>query len=203
MATKNELKTIIDKMAEMMDSVGKAVGVKEGTGKAFKGELAMFLMYLSASDGEIKWDEASVISDLCDLNLTPQSIGDFIRKNNIYSTEFESKVPATLDLIVKADNLLIKMNMDNGLSDVPNLVISTYKYAAEQLIMADGTADANEHNDCKIYIDMMERYVRNNSDRRKSSVSGFTKNTGGVSAPTKSGVSAPTKSGVSAPKKKG
>ena len=195
MTTKYELKELIDSMAEAVESAGSAMGLDGSAGNAAKFELAMFMMYLSASDGEIQWSEASTISDLCDLNLTPQSLSNFIRENNIYSTEFENKVPVTLQIMVTMENKLLEIKSADEIADVSSLVINTYKTVAEFLMNADGDEDDNEKKDCQIYIDMLENYVSNNATRRKASVSGFVKNSGGVSAPTKSGVSAPIKKG--------
>lgn len=195
MATKQEIKKLIDSLASAVDNIGSLVGVEEVSGKAVKLEMAMFMMYLSASDGEIGWSEASMISDLCEVNLTPQNVGKIIRENNIYSTEFESRVPITLKIVITMDNKLLEMGMGDDLPDVPTVVVDTYKAVAETLINADGDADDSEQTDCHIYLDMLEDYVNNNSVRRKASVSGFKKNSGSVSAPTKSGVSAPKKKG--------
>ena len=113
-------------------------------------ELGMFMMYLSASDGTIKWDEAHLISDMCNLDLTPNNIGDFIRKNNIYSTEFEQKLPVTFELMVKVDNALY----DAGRSDlsVSDSLLDTYKALGQAIIQSDREVDDNEVKDYKIFI---------------------------------------------------
>ena len=195
MATKQEVKHLIGKMAETVEHAASTLGVKEGAGNAAKFEIATFMMYLSASDGEIQWSEASMISDLCDLNLTPQTLGAFIREHNIYSTEFESKVPVTLQIMVTMDNKLIELNLADDVPEAAGIMLNTYKLAAEMLMNADGDIDSSEQADCQIYLNMLENYVNNNAVRRKSSVSGFMKNSGAVNVPTKSGVSAPKKKG--------
>ena len=174
--------------------MGTLVNLKDvQVGKIARFEVGKFLMYLSASDGEIKWSEASVISTLCELDLSPERIGDFIRENNIYSTEFENTVPTTLQLIVQVDNIQYENKTMKEDIDGPQLLINLYKWAAEYFVASDGDVDVNEETDTHIYISMMEDYINNNSTRRKSSVLGFSKNSGGVSAPVKSGVSAPKK----------
>ena len=195
MATKYEMKNLINTMAEAVENAGSTMGLDDGAGNAARYELAMFMMYLSASDGEIQWSEASLISDLCDLNLTPQTLSNFIREHNIYSTEFENKVPVTLQMMVAMDNKLLEMKLSDEIPDIPSIIVGTYKTVAEMMMNADGDENYNEKNDCQIYTDMLENYINNNSARRKTSISGFTKNSGGISAPTKSGVSAPRKKG--------
>ena len=83
-----QLKELVDNMCEAVGSVSEKAELPDGMDDIVRMELGMFMMYLSASDGTIKWDEAHLISDMCNLDLTPNNIGDFIRKNNIYSTEF-------------------------------------------------------------------------------------------------------------------
>ncbi len=199
MATKYEIKKLIDSMAEVVRRIGVETGLQKssdaGLDKIAKFELAQFLMYLSASDGKISWSEAKMISDLCDLELTPQTVGDFIRENNIYSTEFEEKVPVSIQLFVTMDNKFVEMGMQDEVSDVFDTVIDTYNYAADFLIKSDGDEDYMEDSDRDIYINMLKDYVNNNSSRRKKSATGFTKNSGNISVPTKSGVSAPKKKG--------
>ena len=195
MATKQEVKHVIEQMATTVETAASTLGVNEGAGNAAKFEIAKFMMYLSASDGEIQWSEASMISDLCGLNLTPQTLGTFIREQNIYSTEFESKVPVTLQIMVTMDNKLIELNLADDVPETAGLILNTYKLAAEMLMNADGNIDSNEQADYQIYLNMLENYVNNNAVRRKRSVSGFMKNSGAVNVPTKSGVSAPKKKG--------
>lgn len=193
MATLSEVKNLLDLTTQMFDSLASAVGLEGDVGKVARFEVGKFMMYLSASDGEIKWSEASAISTLCEMNLSPDTIGEFIRENNIYSIEFEKTVPVTLQLIVKADNILLENNMLEEDIDGPKLLIDLYKYAADCFIGYDGDVDVNEENDKHIYISMMENYINENSSRRKSSVLGFSKNSGNDSAPVKSGVTAPKK----------
>lgn len=199
MATKYEVKKLINSMAEIIRKIGVETGLQKNSDtsldKIAKFELAQFLMYLSASDGEIQWNEAKMISDLCDLSLTPQTIGDFIRENNIYSTDFEKKVPVSIQIFITMDNKIVELGKEDEIPDVLDTIVDTYNYAAEFLINSDGDEDYSENSDRDIYINMLRDYVNKNSLRRKKSIYGFVKNSGNVSAPTKSGVSAPKKKG--------
>ncbi|SCI49161.1 Uncharacterised protein [uncultured Blautia sp.] len=187
-----KLKGLINATCDALENLGSKVGLDSGVGTAAKMEIAMYMMYLSASDGEIKWEEAKAISNLCDLSLTPSNVGDFIREKNIYSTEFESKVPVSFDLAVKGDNLLLQqgIHLDETLSE---LMISTYKYVGEALIKSDDNVDDNEVGDYRIYISMLEEY-RDKNYEGASGVKGFSKQgSSSVAAPSKSGVAAPRK----------
>ncbi len=186
-----ELKELVDNMCDAVETLGVQGGLEAGIGNAARMELGMFMMYLSASDGTIEWDEAKVISEMCNLNLTPSELGNFIRENNIYSTEFEAKVPVTFQLMVAGDNKLAELGIELSGSEA---MLGTYKAVGEALIKSDGDIDDNEVNDYRIYINMLEEYRDKNISGRKNSVSGFTKNgSSSVSAPSKSGVAAPRK----------
>lgn len=78
-----QLKELVDNLCDAIDTLGANTSLPDGTGKAARMEMGMFMMYLSASDGQISWDEAKIISDICELNLSPNDLGKFIRENNI------------------------------------------------------------------------------------------------------------------------
>lgn len=187
-----EIKKLIETMAKTFDDFGNSAGL-EGVGDVTKLDLIKFMMYLSASDGEIKWEEANFISDVSGFNLNSQVIANFIKENNIYSVEFEQTVPVSFDLAIKFDNRLYELDSINNDVDTPTLYISTYKTIGELFKKTDGDSSYNENNDFKIYINMLEDYANKNSARRKNSVFGFTKNSGNTTVPSKSGVVAPKK----------
>lgn len=197
-----QFKGAIDMLCDTVRSVGEKLGVtQQGTDirKVAKMHLAMFLMYLSASDGEIKPNEAKLISYWSDLQLTAQDVADVIRKNNIYSTEFESQPPVSLMIMVQMDNLIFKLHQEGRLNNLPEedpakTVINLYSTAGDIFLKVDGDMSPNEMSDLKIYLNMMENYANENSLRRKKSTSGFVKNSESVRAPLKHGVAAPKKS---------
>lgn len=186
-----QLKSVVDQMCEAIETLGEQGGLDSGAGQAARYELGSFMMYLSASDGQISWEEAEIISDICELNLTPNTMGNFIRQQNIYSTEFENKVPVTFQMMVTADNALIEQGEEAAASEA---MLDTYRVVGKALIQSDGDVDDNEVSDYRIYINMLEKYRDQNMNGAGGGASGFTK-TGGAS------VSAPSKSGVAAPRK--
>ena len=104
-------------------------------------------------------------------------------------------MPVSLTLLVAMDNKIVDAQMADEVSDGAEALIEVYKIIAAEMIKSDGDVDENEKNDARIYLSMLENYHDDNSKRIKSSVSGFVKNSGSVSVPTKSGVSAPRKKG--------
>ena len=154
-----EIKEVVDKMCTVLEKIGKAMGLEEGTGQAARYEIASFMMYLSASDGKIMWEEAKIISEMCDLNLTPESMESFINDQKIYTPEFETKVPAMFELMVNADNRLFEVGETISGSDI---MLETYQTVGEALIKSDNDVDENEVKDYKKYLIMMDDYRNQN-----------------------------------------
>jgi hypothetical protein len=76
----NELKMLVDSMCKLLVSIGELIGLSDDIAAAARMELGQFMMYLSASDGKIAWEEAEMISEICELNLTPNEVANFIRE---------------------------------------------------------------------------------------------------------------------------
>ena len=99
-----------------------------------------------------------------------------IREQNIYSTEFEQKIPLTFQVVVKCDNLL----WDNGKRSEcsADLALKLYKAAGEELLATDGNVDANERQDFNIYINMLKNYINQNDKFKQNGAiyTGLTKN---------------------------
>jgi len=86
-----ELKNMINQMYELSDTLDEGpLGLAQTTSTTLKNciqvELLSYLMYLSAADGKIAWQD----------NLTTDEIHQFIVEEQIYSTEFEEKVPLSM-----------------------------------------------------------------------------------------------------------
>ncbi len=190
-----QLKELVDTMCDAIDALSEIASLPDGIGKKARIEMGMFMMYLSASDGQISWDEASIISDICELDLSPNDLGRFIREFNIYSTEFEQTVPVTFRMVVQADNDMFASEIDSSGSEAmlgTEAMLGAYKAIGEALIKSDGDVDVDEVNDYKIYINMLEEY-RDKNCGASGGATGFVKKGSSVSAPAKGGVIAPKK----------
>lgn len=167
------LKQLIDGNAQMIEDILDG-HVENGAGIA-KLLMAEFAMYLSASDGTIQWEEARMIAEYFDLPMNQNSVADFIREHNIYSTEFESTVPIIFTILVQTDNILYQ----NGAFEDPKsragseILFETYQAIARELINCDGDEAANEVADANIFLEMLDRYLDENLLTRRASVSGF------------------------------
>lgn len=67
-------------------------------------DLRDFVLYLAASDDVISVKEMRFLEMFLGYRYTPTEAKDFIIDNNIYSEEFERKLPISLELLAKADN---------------------------------------------------------------------------------------------------
>lgn len=155
----NALKKDIERLFNVISEMAGALGADEREMREMcDAELAAFAMYISASDGRVRWEEASIISDLFDLNLDASTITDFIKRHNIYSESFEQTPPEALKVAVAADKVIARQG------DKPIFcaeLIDIYKKVAACVACADGDGSNNEAQDTGIYISNMIEYIKN------------------------------------------
>ena len=102
--TFSELRELINKMDGLLANMAHQLGlngIKAGTARL---EVEAFMMYLSAADGKVDWEEAMALTEVCGEALNPDQITSVIRSQNIYTVEFERKIPMTLQILVFAEN---------------------------------------------------------------------------------------------------
>jgi hypothetical protein len=187
----DKLREAIEGICTSAEIMGEMAGLEPGVGKAVKAELGLFMMYLSASDGAITWNEAELISDLCELDLTPSNYGQYIREKNIYSTKFEQKIPTILQFMVEMDNQLLEQGHNIQGS---RILIDAFKIVGDCLIHADEQVDEKETKDYECYIKMLEEYREKNYKGAIAASSGFVKKEGTrEDDSTEEGVPAPRK----------
>ena len=172
-------RTLLEKIYELCDTLDETpVGIKNlvdsdlTSRKVFFVEVSKFIMYLSASDGNVSWAEANYIGDLMGGAISPSQITDLIKENNIYSTQFEKEVPMTLKLFVKADNMLADAGkLDGNYSS--DLLINFYEALGQDFCNCDSVG-GNEREDLAIYLGTLRDYVRSerNTAGQKSSFGG-------------------------------
>ena len=207
---------VINKTCDVYDSITfpKEIVIPNDMklSEVIKGELALFMMYLSASDGTITKSEAGDISEMLEKTIgtaviPPELISKYMQQNNIYSTEFESRAPSALVLSVFIDNALVRLGQGEN-AKLSQVVIDTYKMVGESFINASGAATENELANYNTYIKMMETYRDQNFTGMEDAVVGFTKSGAETDqGDKKSGssgdntVPAPAKKSVKAPRK--
>lgn len=159
----NDLKEFIrDSLGDLCDAIDQApLGIKDfdwPTRKSLILDLSSYLMYLSASDGNIVWQEAAYISECLDTTLSVEDIICLIKENNLYSSEFASRVPLTLQIFVKADNMAI----ENANYSVSNMLYETYGVMGKEFLACDDDIDNEEIDDMLIYLNMLRNYIEEN-----------------------------------------
>ncbi|MCQ2459187.1 MAG: hypothetical protein MJ081_02320 [Ruminococcus sp.] len=142
--------------------------------KIFKIELMFFLMYLSASDGVIDKEEVQVINYLFDLNMQSYHINDMINEHNIYSREFENRIPISIMISVNMDNFM--WNVGKKESTVGSeTIISTIQQIGMLIVKSNGNINIDKMNSLRNYIANLEKYREDNFDGA-SSIIGLIKN---------------------------
>lgn len=171
-----ELKSMINSMINFGDALEDVSDFGELSVKqVLRHDILKYLLYLSASDGVVDEAEAEFIKDYLDLDMTPTLWKKFIQENNIYSTDFESKIPVGLTIFLKADNNAVRN--DSNVPNICDLYIGTFETIGNILIQIDGDIDDQEVEDLDIYLSLLKEYVEENSLRNnRSSYSRITKN---------------------------
>lgn len=142
-------------------------------------ELLRFLAYVAVSDGVISWKECRFMAELLDANATPKSIDELIRENDIYSTEFEEKVPLSFHTAVVTDNLLYENGEGEDL-ELGHLLYVLYGQAAVGLVEANGrtvdTMEPAEKENIHIYLGMLKSYIEDNTKKHHTDlIANYTK----------------------------
>lgn len=177
----SEIKSLVDKLAETMRETARVTGLDKLFGDTDPGqlivmELTMYAMYLSASDGEVTIEEAQQMGENFGFDLAPEQIGAFIRKQNIYSTDFEKKVPVSMQVFVAVDNAMHEQGLDGDIDKMASQILyETFEAVGNTIILADGKIDDQEKEDSQIYLKMLKKYMDENLIDSKNPAKGFTK----------------------------
>ena len=153
----------LDKVQDLVD--WRALGVNISLKALLRMNLLHFAMYIAASDEQITYSETEVISALCRKIYIPEEIIDEIKEKNIYSTEFEQKVPFIVDLMVQTDNQLDAQKANDPIP-LSEEILTIFKEVANAVAKADGEVTKQEKEDMDIYIGMLENYLDSNLERR-------------------------------------
>ena len=161
-----ELKKAIDELYTLADpngaSASGAVASNSTEREALKAEFIDFLSYLSASDGTVSESEAGFVNEYFGLGYSPVELKEYIEKSNTYSTEFEKKVPGTLERFVVQDNALFKQRLELS-SSVSASYIDVFDCLGKEYLVCDGDADKQEIEDFSTYMDTLKKYKREHS----------------------------------------
>lgn len=107
-----ELRKLVDTTLDICDAIEKT-GLWTLSGKVrmrhmLQVDLYRFCHYLAASDGHITVKESAFINTVLGINTDINEMLSFIKKENIYSTEFESTVPLIIRGAIEAERKIKK-----------------------------------------------------------------------------------------------
>lgn len=173
MADLAEIKGVLNKLYQTLDLIeehgGKPKNIDIKLRDVFKVELQQFFMYLSASDGRISIAERNFMNGLFDTEISASDYVKVIEENNIYSEEFEEKLPLTLQLATMFDK---KMQIaaaltNNSINAVTPWFLKFYIEAGKAFIELDGIKEEEAQN-LKIYLNNIMDGVKGKLDNQES-----------------------------------
>lgn len=164
------LKQYIDRVLEIYDSLdenGMGIGnIVEGEENAtsieiLKADVVMFLLYLAASDGELSEKEAGFIGSYLGIYYTVDKMREEIRDNNIYSTDFEQRIPLSVVLMVQADNKIVQ----NGYIDSTGsrMIYDFFKLVGQAFLACDNSIGNIELDNLARYLNNIKMYINENA----------------------------------------
>lgn len=166
-----ELKNMINKLNSLGDLLDESsLGLSEmPMRKIIRLDFVQFLMYLSASDGTISYEESNFINEYFDWDLSPSDIKYFIEKHDIYSVDYETKVPFSMRLFVAADNTLYDSQGDSEYL-CSQLLLQVYTVLGEEFLACDLNATDNEVQDLTIYLTTLQNFIQTEVKSKNSTM---------------------------------
>lgn len=151
-------------MCNVFDSLEKKGVVSSPSGSmklrdVLRMDVANYLMYLSASDGQIDPNEVIVYQMITGMRNDADEIREFIEENDIYSTSFGSTVPASLKIAADAEYRIFMVTGET--ITFPEQVIRMFEKIGQVIIEADGGVTDSERRDYSTYIETLKEHLRN------------------------------------------
>lgn len=148
---------------EICEPFDEKIGLEISTKEIIRVDFLKLILYLSASDGKISTKEVEFIKEYLEWDLPVQQWYQFIKDENICSTEFTTEIPMSLQLFVQVDNNAY--NQKNDMVDICNLYITTFQMLGEKLIEVDGKIDDSKKSTLDALVRWMKKYVAEKSVR--------------------------------------
>ena len=122
-------------------------------------DIANFIMYLSASDGTISYEELQIYKIITGFGGdTIQSLRDHIKEANIYSADFESTPPLIMKILCVAEKNALMWGVDLGQS-LLNHMVTLYEIIGKVVISIDGGITYGEKRDFNIFMHTILEYA--------------------------------------------
>ena len=167
-----ELKNMINKLYSLGDLLDKSsLGLsKMPIRRIIRFDFLKFLMYLSASDGTISYEESNFINEYLEWpQLSPNSIKSFIEEHHIYSVDYETKVPSSMKLFVEADNILYEINPSSECV-FSKYLLGVYAMLGKEFLACDLNTTDNEVQDLTIYLTTLQKFIQTEVKSKNSTM---------------------------------
>lgn len=152
-----QIRELLNQIYELCDTI-EEVGCWSYTGRikmsdALMVELFNFLHYLSASDGAVTQRESAFFKTVLDIDISIDDIIQRVKYENLYSEEFERKVPLVIRGAVDADR-----KTGTELSGA-KLIANLFSVIGQAFVSVDGI-DSQEIEDYKIYMNTINSFIK-------------------------------------------
>lgn len=154
----NSIKMSLHAIYDFLDEVERFIDIPnelKGTSlrDLFAIELHSYFMYLAAADGKILPCERDFMNQLFDVNLSVQDYVRFINENDIYSLDFEDRMPYVIRCVALYDAkmAIIASNSGKSVESFGPKLVSFYFEAGKEFIACDGEVHPQEVEDLKTY----------------------------------------------------
>ena len=155
----------IEAVADICDTVErkglweKPEGCELPLRDVFQMDIAKFIMYLSASDGTLSFEELQAYREITGFGGdTIDTIKEFIKENNIYSMDFESEPPLIMKILCTAERYARMLGASFDESILKTIAL-LYKVIGRIIVSIDGGITYNEKRDLNIILSTIEGYA--------------------------------------------
>ncbi len=120
-------------------------------------ESIMFMLYLAASDGDVSQREASFIGEYFGVHMSIDDMRTTIKENNIYSRDFEKRIPLSVQMMVEADNRIVQAGTHD--STGCQMIYGYYKSVGQAFLACDNSVGDKELGDFACYLERVKQYI--------------------------------------------
>ena len=167
-----ELKNMINQLYSLADLLDESsLSLSEmPMRRIIRLDFLQFLVYLSASDGTISYEESNFINEYLDWHhFSPDYIKSFIEEHHIYSGDYETKIPFSMQLFVEADNTMYdNQGYNEYLSS--ELLLQVYAVLGKEFLTCDLNVTDNEVQDFTIYLTTLQNFIQTEVKSKNSTM---------------------------------
>lgn len=152
-----QIRGIIDEYVDLFNTINNKTNVLDALGiesftfdKIIRIEILNYWLFLTASDGVISDDEVDFINAVLDYDFSASDCKEVIIECNIYSEEYENRIPFIVIATVYAEEYAWKWHRKR--IDFINDIIGFFDLIGSTLLNADGYVHSTEIADHSGYM---------------------------------------------------